>query len=304
MQNSLGLPIWLDEGFLYMLNYGPANSKPFTTQMTSVIHVLLEGDEQRQRITLLDRLIAKQLHEAMFGEHYGGPRVLTDWDDGPKWLVLGSAGSITPFDYDLSESETRLFMDMETFIATEVLDPYFIRSALCDPRPSMVPIALDIIDLVTFFRVLSPTGPSKRIDEWLSEFLTKHKLRTANEVLEEDSPNEPKRVIRYLVDILRNVTSLLDDDHWEVLGRTFPDAHFVLGDPPSTLSSSLTPIFLEDFTADFICSGPFKVIQTEDIRQHLRLTEKHEIQLFLHFEKFLSMYNNHSLKRYLYSPTV
>ena len=180
----------------------------------------------------------------------------------------------------------------------EVLDPCFIRSSLCDPRPSMVPIALDIIDLVTFPRKLLPTGPSKELMNGRQAFgRTPNSLDTVKEVRNEInvySPSELKRVIRYLVDILKNVTSLLDDDHWEVLGRKFHEAQFFLCDPPSTISSSLTPIFLNDFTTDFICSGPFRVILTDDIRQHLRLTEKYEIPLFLHFEKFLSMYNSHS----------
>lgn len=302
MANSLSLPPWLDEDFLYTLNYGPANSKAFTMRVESVIHVLGES-EQRERITLLDRFVAVQLHEAIFSEQYGGPRFLKDWADGPKWLVLRSAGSITPFDYDPLASETRLFMNTETFITTEILDPYSLRSSLCNPRPSMVPITLDIIDLVTFFRSLPPTGPSKRVDEWLSDFLTKHQLRTVDAVVEinrVDSAAEHKKVIRYLVDMLKSVTYLPDDSHWEVLGRTFPSAHFILGDSPSTPSSSLTQIFLDDFTADFICSGPFKLIPTEDIRQHLRLTEKHEIQVFLNFAQFLSMYNNHSFRRYFH----
>ena len=57
---------------------------------------IFEEDEQRQRITLLDWVIVEQLHEAIFDDHYGGPRVLTDLDDRLKWLVLGSAGSMTP----------------------------------------------------------------------------------------------------------------------------------------------------------------------------------------------------------------
>jgi hypothetical protein len=101
-----------------------------------------------------------------------------------------------------------------------------------------------------------------------------------------------------LADMLKSVTSLQDDDYWEVLGRRFPGPNLILGDPPGPPSSSLTQIFLDDFTADFICSGPFKLIETDDIRQHLRLTDDNEVQLFMNYDEFLTMYNSHSLKRY------
>lgn len=303
-------PLWLDEDFLYQLNYGPANSADFTTSLTGVI-ALLEADAERERITLLDRLVAEKLHKAMFGEYYVGTRFLADWGDGPLWLILSDEQTITPFDYDPLVRETKLFMSCEAFITTEVLDQASLRSAFCNPRPSMVPIAHDIMDLLKYFVSIplprTPFHKSKTINQLLLDFLNNHDLRSVDKIIvdlaptivtQDEEDEGDKRILRYLADMLKSVTSLQDDDYWEVLGRRFPGPNLILGDLPTPPSSTLTQIFMDDFTADFICSGPFKLIGTDDIRQHLRLTEDNEIQLFMDPDEFLSMYNSHSLKKY------
>jgi hypothetical protein len=308
----MACPPWLDKDFLYTLNYGPSESDPsFKERLESVLDLVHGEPEQRERITLLDRSVAERLHKAIFGERYKGARFLTDWSEGPKWLILvGDKNSVTPFDYDPHASETQLFLRVEAFITTETLDPYFLRSALCDPRPSIVPIALDVVDLICYLASLPtqqpPSHKSKTIDQYLSDFIQDRELRSVVKPIsnlvrtyqvQPEAVGRDKVVLRYLADMLKSATLLPDDSHWEVLGRRFPGPDLLLGASPSTPSSSLTQIFLDDFTADFICSGPFRLIAADDIRHHLRLTEKNEIQLFLNSAEFLSMYNCHSLKR-------
>jgi hypothetical protein len=308
VDKSMECPLWLDEEFLYTLNYGPSESRRFKKRLEAVLDLLGE-EQQREQITLMDRAIADKLHKAIFGEHYTGARFLTDWSEGPKWLILDEE-FITPFDYDPRASETKLFMSVETFITAEILDPSSIRATLCDPRPSIVPIALDIIDLVGYLASLpvqqgnDPSSTS--VNQCLLDFLNGFELRSIDKSVLDvalTTPSQPenieeeKVILRYLADMLKNVTYQQEDSHWEILGRPFPGPDLILGSSPSTPPSSLTQIFLDDFKADFICSGPFKLIQTVEIRHHLRLTEKNEIQLFIHSAEFLSMYNSHSLKR-------
>lgn len=301
-------PLWLDEDFLCTLNYGPSDGPLFRKRLESVLKLLGE-EQQRERITLLDRTVAEKLHKAIFREHYTGARFLIDWSDEPKWLILGEEDSITPFDYDPSASETKLFMTVENFITNELLDPYFLRSALCDPRPSIVPIALDIIDLVNYFASLpaqqDPNQSSKSVNEYLLDFFKTRELRSVDKPASDvafPTQFQPKvfgdhLILGYLADIFKSVAFLQEDNHLELLGRQFPGPNLILGASPSTPSSSLTQIFLDDFKADFICSGPFKLVTTNDIRQHLRLTEKNEIQLFLNCTEFRSMYKGHSWEK-------
>jgi hypothetical protein len=282
-------PEWLDPEFLYRINYGPATAKDVQESFA----LLGSTDTCRESITLLDRRIADSLHKALFGLS-SKPLFKVDTNSSDVQFQ----GNQTPYDYPQWNDEAFPLMWCEEFTVQCIWALAYSSEVLGkSARPSMVAVALDMIDMVTYLNGLET--PRRRTD-CLQSFFTSHQWRS---IPEETRGNIDTNWASegYLHDLFRIVIAWrYSQDGWDALREppvnelsftprrllleftSFPGSGSLnLGKSPME-RSAMEQLYgsLEDMKASFISSGPYKLAITANPANHLTLNNRREIRLF------------------------
>jgi hypothetical protein len=300
------MPEWLDAGFLYRINYGPAKEedvdlakktlRPFLAK--KILHPFLAENTldplpiDRQRITLLDRRIAAYLHRSLFAGSTSKQLFSTDWtyamnadEDNLK------NGRLTPFDYPSSNDEINPLLWCEVLTVACVWSRTYASAILgTESRPPMAAVACDIIALVNYLK--SITGPESIFThlERFPSFKNLHSVLSAKVDLKIASRGFfldlfriaiARRITREGLD--KNIHTARDISRMVLQERRMYPGVDSLGLGKSRVSrSTLDSLYgaLEDMRASYICSGPFKLALTESAMEHLTLSSDGKIRLF------------------------
>lgn len=323
-------PDWLDADLLFRINYGEADRQDVARLKEAILgsHSADVQIERKQRacVTLLDRLTAQKLYQALF------PRA--DW----KTVFATDSGSdskqypqrLTPFDYDESNPLIYPLLWTEEFIVDNVWNDQYSKQVLGgNSRPPMYAVVLDMILLLQFLQK-NPEKP-RTVYDVLSEFAKSHRLLSVGHNIDIDWAARGYLAdlfnivtcVRYLARDDRN-SSIIKVHPAEILGwdynekggpRTWPERRIFPGAdslriprPYYDPRQSMGP--LEDFNAAFICSGPFRFTFTTRLAEHLTFNQNREIRLFFDGEysefnfpgfpgEVLKPYEQHTLGRSL-----
>jgi hypothetical protein len=330
-------PEWLDADFLFRINYGPATPEDARKVKNSIIRCLRSDTtvqrRERSRLTLLDRKIAKQLHDALFKFYRSKKMFATDWPcEG-----IFNKDFLSPFDYDLSDPSLYPLIWTEDFVQQCVWNENYSSPILGDERPPMYAIVLDMIDLINYFESQSSSG-QQTVATLLATYA---KTTTSSRCFsnKDGQLNVDWASRGFLADLLNLSTCVrflardsskskrkqmhqaeIQGWNWneEVYSRTWMENCTF---PGSGLLRLRTPYLhphigngdwyetLDDLDASFICSGPFKFAFTTVLAEHLTLSPHREIRLFFDcgFEEFtcpdflgavLKPFEKHTLGRY------
>jgi hypothetical protein len=301
VKNTWPIPPWLDAEFLYRINYGPAFERDVIIAQQS-LHMAFTQPNERQRLTLLDRETACELHRALFKYSTRKRLFCIDWNNHEEATagdLEGDHRRRTPFDYPHDIDEVEPLMWCEEFTVKYVWTERYPSELLGSSRPPMVAVAKEMINMVNVFETLAsyhPTGmPSMPLSTYLRDNATdlcRETVVSADIVFANQG---------YLHDLYRIVIARRPpEDDWnaaldesEISARniiaastTFPGSDSLrLGRLPVD-PNALQGLYgsLDDMNARFICSGPFKLELTEYPSRHLTLSSDGKIMLYLEKE--------------------
>jgi hypothetical protein len=332
------VPSWLNAEFIFNLNYGPMSAQDirkiramFTENLTMMlkrefpalaVKQKLDYVEERTEMTLLDRPIAAKLHKSLYNR---GPCFETDWssDGEPD----ESTGRLSPFDYDRSTEQTFPMLWAEKFIITTVWAKHYSSSIIGSAtKPPMAAVVLDMIDLIEF---LKPIKERKTIIEWLTEFVRNNQLRS---ILPDRGIDVDWAGRGYIADLFSVVACLectsfgpppfsagldvhQDFKFPQPYTATIPGSGVLIQTPnPVSEAASDGDNSVDQLSASFIHSGPFKLRVTRKLAEHLTFDrDSTDFRVFqywgnhmtpgegLGYTSSLRVYRNHTLRRY---PTI
>jgi hypothetical protein len=308
----LELPFWLEEGFLYRLNYGPASSDDIMNLVTqngkNVLFPFYPRNvitKERVSITLLDRKLAARLRFALFNDSVD---FLTDTIPD-ETLEVPFSWAITPFDYPVSAIETFPLIWVENFVTYHVWNKHYSSSILGEAsRPSMAAVVMDFIDMVNFFKSIDTTAAPRTLEDWLAEFYSSKSLKSSRT---DGRPLDGEGVRNFLADMFSIVACVPRDGYstfgppcelgWEPDTELATSGHIRIGPssarllrqlvpgvgllfspsmPPLSPAASHPSLSLEDLDASFIQSGPFQFQLTNRIEQHLTLDSDNHVSVY------------------------
>jgi len=110
-------PDWLDVDYLYRLNYGPANASDAAIAFKIIDNL---GQEKRAEITLLDRVLAHNLHCSFFPNSRTS---LISFDCSPEGEFVNPYPS-------LDETSTDTIVWIENFVVRMVWNRNYSSSVL------------------------------------------------------------------------------------------------------------------------------------------------------------------------------
>lgn len=292
---------WLDEDYLYRINYGPG-----TAEDANLAYTALEFTERANYdlVTIVDPRIMAKLHEAIFRHSRQSPYQLNwlkiwekiaDPDNIPQELK----GFFTLRDdngYSIAMEAVPALHFME-LMAKCVWDPRLTYSSKAlgnESRPPMIEVALDIIDLVQYLVSLEGRKP-----EDIASCLRKSRLSFKFRSFQAGLPDDDDRVMYgYITDLFSTIISSdTDDMQWEGYDWWMSEVEADMSlqnkqreiiPGPDALGLGKQPLdpqearfgSLDDLRASFITAGPFRFTLTQYRSQHLTLTNEGEIRLF------------------------
>lgn len=147
------VPQWLDTDFLYRINYGPGTVED-VARATRVLENISDR-KARERITLLDRYVALELHQTLFAFSTRKSPFKFDWlealEDVPALIQQGELkdGRISPFDYPPFNDEVETLMWVEEYTVRCVWSTTYSSHFLGKTsRPSLSAVACDIMTVL------------------------------------------------------------------------------------------------------------------------------------------------------------
>jgi len=262
----------------------------------------------RRSLTLLDREMAKILYLSLF------PTVptdtfKTDWNEGEEYDVASE--SLTPFDYSVSE-EMDALMRFEDFVVFTLWSSVYSSSLQGRDRPPMAAVARDIVSLVSSLSLsqmppgMGPplTATPRPILEVLKDFCSQQALFClSSEVRQAITVKDINSDLGILVDMLTIGVALDRSDYGrdDLIGAPkgnspsnvfsgVTDLAFMMWPGPDILKLGKRPVepeafkdlwgTLDDVTASFIHSGPYRIQLSESRAKHLTLDSNGKLRIF------------------------
>ena len=289
------VPQWLNAEFLYRLNFGPATLE-HVKQVRDILREAASGDAKdympcRRQITLLHRQMAQVLYRSIFSEGLA-PTFLTDWKGEqpvhePNDQRKRHRG---PFDYDASP-------EMDTLIWFEHYVIFTVWSQSSTGLPPMAAVARDIISLVDDLRQLSLTSPQTVLTV-LEKFATSNSqlYLISSSLTKNDIKDVPvaRNLLTGLLGIAVASGRLEHHDNYGELRFTHPlsrgDLDLIRFPGPDVVDLGKMPLgkdarqslhgTLNELTASYINSGPFRIRLTTVAAEHLTLSTSRELRIF------------------------
>jgi hypothetical protein len=309
---SVPIPKWVDAEYLYRINYGPATVGDVAILNSNDVSFHLLFD--KMVTILLDRRVSQKLQKTLY------PNSRSD--------VTPKSDQLSPFPgedrdralsssfFDRSNPKTGILRSTQDFIILWFYSRDYGNKGLGTSRAPIAAVIFDMIDLVTYLSKITTSGDPHPVSWFLEDFLRSHpKLRSLppTQTLQDRWP----AVRGFLYDLFDVVSGLrvlgssslfvrtngldwvTEDPDWARC--TLPGSDLLVGLPPvDPASVSDGPI--EELDAAFICSGPFKMRFTSNLRAHLQLnTVKRE--LFVYWEDNLSEELTHLGRKYSWPST-
>jgi hypothetical protein len=184
------IPSWLDDKFLYRINYGPAEYSDIKLVQQVIEEVRAKDDKhaeikesfvgkkERAKITLLDRRIAEKLSRALFSgkDPIYDFSFCTDWKEEDECEVEPYTEMISPFDYGPQLRTTDLLTKCEDFCTQFIWNSDYSSKVLgTDSRPPMAAVAKDIRTLAEYLGRLGLQS-EKKVSTVLKEFIQSERI--------------------------------------------------------------------------------------------------------------------------------
>ena len=297
------VPDWLNADVLYRINYGPA-TKGDVMIAQSILKITPSLTDCRRRVTLLDRAIACELHNALFKYSTRKKLFCIDWNEDEAADIPDLEGDnsrrLTPFDYPLDIDEVEPLIWCEDFTVKFIWGKRYPSKLLGESPPPMVAVAMEMINMVNVFESLSNNHPKGLPCMSLGTYLRDNAADLGRETV----VSEPEVVHahpEYLHDLYRIVIARRppeengpvtlegnDTSARSIIASTttFPGSDSLrLGRLPVD-PNAIQGLYgsLDDMNARFICSGPYKIKLTEIASRHLTLSSDGFILLYLEKE--------------------
>jgi len=295
----------------------------FREMLFGEMQLLDKGDVvERTEMTFLDRPLAAKLHKSLYHGEQFSPGFETDWTPGRE--AENSTGRVSPFDYDSTTEQTFPMLWAEDFVILSVWEKKYSGSIIGTTiKPPMAAVVLDMIALVDFLKSIKE---QRMIIQWLTEFVRNNQLRSSLPDHDIDVDWAGRGYIADLFSIVACLECTSDtgpppfpaghDSRQKIklppsyYARTIPGFGVLIPVQKPVSTAALNPSnSVEQLSARFIQSGPFKLQVTRELAEHLTLDDRNQLRVFqywgnsltpgkgLGYNPSLRIYRNHTLRR-------